>query len=717
MTESTPSAPSILSSPSAFVSGVPSQESFEAMQDLVHNVVSLRRDLLGMYLDPRRNIDKECGFPTTLSAEQYWDLYQRDAIAARVVECVPKAVWRKQPTIYEDEEGESKTKFEEAWDNISRTLRGERSYYQDESGNPLMAAMERADILSGAGQYAVLLLGLDDGCDLSEPVKGVEERYSMPVETPLGKGKKSKAGKVKDDGEVVDGEDEDADPADEEKKDDKPFPTANSVPGVYSLRWDAPPPPRGSRWTPTLNAYVAPKSPRDYDGVNDYQDFPKDPQDAPEPESSLPPSSDDDDDGKPSPDAKIPCRKLLYVRAFPEVSAMISRYETNPTSPRYGQPTEYLITFNDARDQGSQGYRSTAPQHQRRVHWTRVVHVPAEGCSASSAVYGVERLRQVYRHVLTLQKLYHGDGEMFWKGAFPGISFETHPQLGGQVQVDQTTVRQGIEKYQNGLERFLLSMGMTARMLSPTVADPTPHIEVQLTAIAIRVGIPKRILMGSERGELSSAQDGGEWDEAVEAWQVNDRNPRVIIPVVDRLINVGALPTPCGYSIDWPPASGSSATEKAQIAATLTQALSGYLQSNGASFIAPLDYLTRVWGLSEEEAQAIVDAAEETAAQLKAEQEEQMYADLDFREDELDRGLVADPNDPDLVPEQMGGGAPPFGGEAESNGFPPKPTNGKPNSPAFNAKSGKIVKTIPWMKSSGRSKKSNSRKGARRGSK
>lgn len=652
---------SVLSSPETFSKGIP-QHSFEQFEELVHNVVSLRRDLFQRYLDPRRNIDKECGFPDTMSADQYWELYQRDAIAARVVECVPRAVWQKQPTVYEDEDPDSQTPFEEAWDNISKAIRGERSYYQDEGGNPVMSVLERADILSGIGQYGVILLGLDDGLDLREPVAGVEEKYSMPVKVT----KKKPMPKPKVEGEGAESEGE-AVPAGKKPK------------GQYSLNWRASPPRPGAKFSIALNTYVQPKSPRDYDGVKEYESFPKDETEADEPESDL----DGLDSGDDAPSTT--CRKLLYLRPFPEASAQITHYENNPTCPRYGQPTQYLITFNDSRESSWQGMRTVAPQHQRQVHWTRIVHIPSDGRLASD-VFGTERLRQVYRHVLSLQKLYHGDGEMYWKGAFPGISFETHPQLGGQVQLDQSAVRGQIEQYQNGLQRFLLSMGMTAKMLSPTVADPTPHIEAQLGAIAIRIGIPKRILMGSERGELSSAQDAGEWDDTVGAWQVNDRNPRIVIPAVDRLINVGCLPEPCGYSIDWPEITTAGETERAQIALTLTQAMVAYLQGNGPSFIAPMDYLTEVWQLDDARAQSIIDNAEAIAEQLALEQEEEMLAQLDMQEDQLARGLIPDPNDPDLIPDMAPGGGNPFGGGGPPNGKPPgggfPPKNGKP--PAFN---------------------------------
>lgn len=676
--------------------------SFERFEDLVHNVISLRREFFQRYLDPRRNIDKECGFPDSLTAEQYYDLYTRDAIAARVVECVPRAVWQKQPTIYEDDGAEEDTEFECAWDELGKCLRGERSFYQDEEGNPVMAVMEKADILSSIGQYGVILLGLDDGRDLREPVEGVEELFSVPAESlPEKRG----------DDRAQD-EDPNADLLEEDARDDEGKARAQrdrakrqavrnaekSKPfkgGVYSMTWNAGRRACGS-FSLKLNAYVPPKSPRDMDGTDDYQEFPDDPREPDEVESNF-------DDAPEEGSGRT--RKLLYLRAFPESQAQIVRYETNPTSPRYGQPIHYLITFNDSRDQNWRGMRVSAPMTQKLVHWTRVVHIPAEG-SRYPEVFGDEALLQVYRNILSLQKIVHGGGEMFWKGAFPGISFETHPQLGGQVVFDETSAKRKLEDYQNGLQRFLLAAGFSAKTLSPTVVDPTPHIDAQLKIISIRKAIPMRKLMGSERGELASGQDDGDWDDVVRAWQVNDRNPRIIIPLVDRLINVGALPEPSGYSIDWPDITVQNETERAQIALTLTQAMTAYISGNGASFMPPMEYLTKIWQMDEAEACAIVDAAEAVLEQQKAEEEQALYDQMDAQEEQIERGLIPDPNDPDLVPE----GAP------LPNGFPPKPgapTDGPPPPNGFPPKEEKNGATPPPFARNQR-KTAKPKKGARR---
>src|SRR6185369_1537296 len=103
----------------------------EKLYRLINNAMTGRQELFRQFFDPRRDITDECGYPKNLegiSAQEYQDLYNREAIAARVVEVLPRESWQVQPTVYETEDANDVTAFEEGWDNLSRSLRGENSY-------------------------------------------------------------------------------------------------------------------------------------------------------------------------------------------------------------------------------------------------------------------------------------------------------------------------------------------------------------------------------------------------------------------------------------------------------------------------------------------------------------------------------------------------------------------------------------------------------------
>ena len=84
------------------------------------------------------------------------------------------------------------------------------------------------------------------------------------------------------------------------------------------------------------------------------------------------------------------------------------------------------------------------------------------------------------------------------------------------------------------------------------MVDPSPQIEAQIDAICVQIPIPKRIFIGSERGELASSQDKGSWNERLEARHNNYLTPRVVATFVDRLITLKVLPEPVEYQIEWP---------------------------------------------------------------------------------------------------------------------------------------------------------------------
>lgn len=317
------------------------------------------------------------------------------------------------------------------------------------------------------------------------------------------------------------------------------------------------------------------------------------------------------DDGKPleEPASYRPGQKLTYLRTFPEILCPVHDFERNKANPRYGQPTSYQVSFNSTQyDETTTGTElSYAPGETRRVHWTRVIHVADN--LLSSEVFGVPREQPVLNYLLNCDKLYGGSAEMYWRGAFPGISFETHPQLGADPEIDLAGMRQMAERYMNGLQRYLALVGMYAKSLAPQVVDPTPQIMVQIQAICIKLGIPMRIFMGSERGELSSSQDTAEWNDRLRQRQRDHATPRLVVPFVDRMIQLGCCTAPKLFQAWWPDLTSQTGQEKSQIAFQRTQALVQYVKGEGWRIIPPLDFLSRVLGFDEMEAAAILKNA------------------------------------------------------------------------------------------------------------
>jgi len=288
--------------------------------------------------------------------------------------------------------------------------------------------------------------------------------------------------------------------------------------------------------------------------------------------------------------------KLTFIRPFDESLAPIAEWETDTNNPRYGQPTAYNVSFADPRTMITAGAVDV-----QRVHWSRVVHLADN--RGSSEVIGVPRLLPVLDNVMGLKKMYCVSPEMYYRGAFPGISFETHPSLGGDVKIDTATMQGQIETYMNSLQRYFVTKGFEAKSLQTQVVDPTPQINVQLDAICILIGCPKRIFVGSERGELASGQDDDTWNDRLGYRQNYYLTPCVIVPLVDRLIALRVLPTPKdGYEVAWPDLGSLSAEAKATIALQRTEAMAKYIQGGGAALMGELDFLTRILDMPVDEA-------------------------------------------------------------------------------------------------------------------
>jgi uncharacterized protein len=533
---------------------------------------ALARSLAG---EGERDIDKECGhYGRFVPREVYQYLYDRDPVANRVVSIFPRQCWRVHPSVYEDEDPEVETPFEAAVAELVRSLRPEKSYFRDQQGSTLYDYLALLDEQSGIGQYGVMLLGLDDGLELSQPARLVP---------------------------------------------------GSLAPGVAAAAPAAP----GYGYSQNANGNGRPK------------------------------------------------RKLLYVRIFPESMATISAFETDRRSPRFGQPTEYVLTFNDPLQQSTGAMGMT----REPVHWTRVIHVP--GGPGRSEVFSPPRMEVVLDRLVDLRKLYGGSGEMYWRGAFPGTSLETHPALGGDVEINEEKVKEMMRLYGEGLKRYLVLTGMSAKNLAPQVVDPGPQIDKQLEAICIQIDVPMRKFKGSERGELSSGQDDDDWNATLRGRQLNYITPRIVVRFFDWLVALGVLPAPeDGYSVSWPDLATRSDEQKAAIAQQRGAAVVAYGNSAGTQDqMTPTDFYVKVMGFTEQEATALVENADKARAERQAEEakaaaEQARQAAQDHaRQLELAKAKQQPPPGPDgpTGPGASGGadGQPPGGGGPGAGTTPP----------------------------------------------
>ncbi len=500
----------------------------EQVKTVVNEMMVGRRELLDMMVDPRRDIDKECGYPPEITIQMYQEMYERNEFAARVVAVYPEESWALAPMVFETEDDEH-TPFEKAFEDLFKTSQLNLWYW-----------CRLIDELSGIGEYGVLFLGLNDGKDPSEPVDGVE--ISMGI-TP-------------------------------------------SLHITSDQRMDR-----------VLLRNAQKKKQELTKNITDDTGFEIDRTPDPRPAEILGPQPI-----TPKPKGNL---KLLYLQAFPQISCQIKTRDMNKQSPRYMQPVMYALKFRDMQATiGSTTAVGSTDSTSISVHWTRIIHV-ADNRKMSS-ILGMPRQKVMFNRILDIRKVLGGSGEMFWKGGFPGLAFELAPGAStAEGEFDKASLRREMSRYSDGLQRYLALVGMKATQLSPQVADPSHHMAEQIQAICIALGVPRRVFLGAEEAKIASTQDMKTWNKRLGRRQNDYLTPWVIMPLIDRLIAVGALPTPSEYTVFWYDLNTITDQDKSAIALTKTQAIASYIQGNCDQIISPNSWFKYVMQMTKRELEQI----------------------------------------------------------------------------------------------------------------
>lgn len=308
--------------------------------------------------------------------------------------------------------------------------------------------------------------------------------------------------------------------------------------------------------------------------------------------------------------------KLIFLRSIPQKHVEVSQYESDDSSERFGHPVIYQVDFVVPDEESGEDKGTGVVNVSANVHWTRVIHV-AEG----DDVFGTPRQRPVFNRLWDIRKLYGGSAEMYWRGALPGLALEIDPNLtlaamDKKAKFNETKIREQMQLYGEGLQRWLVLNGIRSKNLSPQVVDPSPQIERQLEAICIIGGYPKRVFMGSERGELSSSQDTEEWNDKVVSRQEEYLTPQLIVRLIDRLIDLKILPEPDEYDIKWPDRESQTEKERADVMGHVVTALAKYIRWDIANIISPVDLLTKFMSIPKEEAELLIDRAKKERKNL-----------------------------------------------------------------------------------------------------
>lgn len=390
----------------------------------------------GLTFGGERDFYQIFGYSRVLTTADYCDRYARGGLTKKLVECLPKASWRGGVEVIEDEKPEISTEFEKAADLLNTTLNAH-------------AYLERADVLSQLGYYAVLLIGEKEG--------------NLQEELPKGNG------------------------------------------------------------TPDNLVYLQPYAGGGGPGVG-VGGFNR-------------------------------RTGVGSVAAFGD--ATIMSFDTDVTSKRFGQPEYYQLRRSDI----------ASAAFTTKVHWSRIIHL-ADGCLDNDS-YGVPSLEAVWNLLDDLDKVTGGGAESYFQKAKSGLHVDIDktmgmPGGGPAVSVDERTkLRNNLEEYKHEITSLITTRGTTVKELGGSPADFSAEADAIITQIAGTKGIPKRVLTGSEMGELASSQDRENWRDIVNGRQSSYVGPYVVRRFYDRLIEYNYLPKPKQYTVKFAHIQTLTEAEKA----------------------------------------------------------------------------------------------------------------------------------------------------------
>ena len=142
-------------------------------------------------------------------------------------------------------------------------------------------------------------------------------------------------------------------------------------------------------------------------------------------------------------------------------------------------------------------------------------------------------------------------------------------------------------------------------------------MDVIVQMVSAVTTIPKRILVGSERGELSSAQDKQEWISYVTTRREEQNEPMLLRPFIDKCIVLKILPKPekQDYLVIWDKLFDLSDKEKVDVGKIRAEAIKEYTYNPVAVNFLPMTmFLEFILGMDPVQVERVIEAQKESEA-------------------------------------------------------------------------------------------------------
>lgn len=289
-------------------------------------------------------------------------------------------------------------------------------------------------------------------------------------------------------------------------------------------------------------------------------------------------------------------KDVLYLRSFHEDQIPIATTVDDTTNPRFGLPEFYDLVLSKEGDasiqRGSREIQGTikgppTQDREKRIHWTRMLHIVEN--PVQNDVYSQPIMEKVFNILDDILKVTGGTAEAYWLTANRGLQADIDKDMELDKD-DAEALADELDEYQHQLRRILRTRGVTLNDLGTKTPDPKNTFEVLVAILSGATGIPKRILLGSEAGQLASEQDRANWAERIQERRNLFAEPFVLNPFVDRLQEYGLLPEG-DYEWKWPEAFKVSPLERSQTMAAQARAVGNLSRQTGNK--TPMQLLSR----------------------------------------------------------------------------------------------------------------------------
>ena len=273
---------------------------------------------------------------------------------------------------------------------------------------------------------------------------------------------------------------------------------------------------------------------------------------------------------------------ILYVMPYSEPNAVVKKTVQNENDPRFGLPESYNIkvstTLNGA---------TTSKTHE--VHWTRVIHIAEE--KDESRIYGTPRIKAVYNRLIDLEKINASSPEAYIRMVSDKILFDLDQNVSLTPEQKKEFDEQ-MEELLHGEKNYMRTSGVKPIRIETDIIDPKGVFDVIMNSICATQNLPRKFLLGAERGEITSSMDMFSFFDSMQVRRKKFAEREILNPFLNRLKYYGILDESIKYEWKWSPLYELSPKEKAEIGKTIATTIK-ILATSGAESGMITDLVSR----------------------------------------------------------------------------------------------------------------------------